>query len=481
LHSFLATAASKSAPDLSALRRAAFFSCIALCGLAPLAAWPQNEPDPHADPLSVPIAQLQADPQWRVYAAVITHDHKTLQALLDGGDSPNRFSVRYRSPLVMACQIGDLDAVKILLRGGAKIDLSDTVERFRFTWDESALTKAIQTNHIGIVQYLLSQGAQVNLRGPLLGETPVFVALRERNEDILNLLLQAHADLNVRNNNGYTPLMLAAMNNDLDMVEFLQARGAKFDSPKDELLFAASHGDVAGIQRILASSGPARNGGGKLNLVNASSKDGFTPLMAAASQGQTATVKALIAAGADLNVLNSAHDTALLLAIRNGHKSTILALLDAGADPKILDGGGGTTLLQAALYMDDPDIVHRLIAAGVSTSSVGVEANGSPNLNTPLMIAASKGAVHTVQILLDAHVDVNARRFEGATALMDAASSGQAEIVTMLLRAGADPSIKDKNGKTAMDYASETSQNDVIAILQIRSAPPSSTQAPPKR
>jgi ankyrin repeat protein len=471
------------------LGRIVLLTCIAACALAPRTVSAQSKPDSAADPLYGPIEQIQADAKWRVYAAVITHDHKTLQALLDGGDSPNRFSPYYRSPLVMACQIGDLDSVKILLGGGAKIDLFDNVAPNRLSQDETALTKAIDTNHIEIVRYLLAQGAQVNLRGPLKGETPLFAAAHSRNKDILTVLIQAHADLNVRNNDGYTVLALASKYNDLEMVEFLEARGAKSDSPKDELLFAASHGDVAGIQRILSNASPAGTPGnpdGKVNLVNASSKDGFTPLMAAASQGQTAAVRELIAAGADVNRLNSSHDTALMLAITNGHRSTVLTLLDAGADPKILDAGPSTTLYRAATFMDDPDIVLRLIGAGVSVDSIGFERDGRPNTFTPLMIAASYGRIHTARILLDAHVDVNARRFGGSTALMDAAAHGETDIIALLLRAGADPSLKDSKGQTAEDYATGgfangASQKDVIAALRSKYPPPSNAPAPLKR
>jgi ankyrin repeat protein len=277
-------------------------------------------------------------------------------------------------------------------------------------------------------------------------------------------------------------LALATRNNDLGMVEFLKAHGAKFNSPQDEFFFAASHGDVADIQRILRdgiSVGTgARTPDGKLNLVNASSRDGFTPLMAAASQGQTAAVKALIAAGADINALNSSHQTPLLMAIGSRHKSTILALLDAGADPNILSGGERTALFEATLALDDPDIVHRLINGGNSVNSIGINRNGRPSANTPLMTAAGFGRIQTVQILLDAHADVNARRFEGSTALMDAASSGQTDVVALLLRAGADASIKDKQGRTALDYASETSQMKIIEMLKKQLAPSTGTASP---
>src|SRR5579862_8033132 len=42
-------------------------------------------------PLIHPLDQMRADLHWRVYAAVITRDHKTLQGLLDAGDSPDGY------------------------------------------------------------------------------------------------------------------------------------------------------------------------------------------------------------------------------------------------------------------------------------------------------------------------------------------------------------------------------------------------------
>jgi uncharacterized protein len=484
MDSFLKAAAPIRGLNCTVPRWRFLLACFVACVLATHITWAQKEPDFNADPLYGPIEQLQADPQWRVYAAVITHDHKSLQALLNGGDSPNRFSPRYRSPLVMACQIGDLDAVKILLKGGAKIDLSDSVAPNRLFADETALIKAIEKDHIEIVTYLLEQGAQVNLRGPLKGETPLFAAFRSHNMNILTLLLQDHADINIRNKNDQSVLTLASLNNELEMVDFLKANGAKVDSPLEALLYAASHGDIADIQRILTAEIPSGTGakpGENLKLVNMSSKDGITPLMAAASQGQTAAVKALIAAGANVNAINSARNTALIAAINSRHKSTILALLDAGADPNILSGGESTALFETTLVLDDPDIVHRLIDGGNSVNSVGIGRNGHPNAYTPLMSAAGYGRIQTVEILLNAHADVNARRFEGSTALMDAASAGHADIVALLLRAGADPTIKDNKGKSALDYATETSQTAIIDMIKKHPIPSARPASPPNR
>lgn len=433
--------------------RTIILTCAMACFLGALTSSAQNKPDPLAGALPRPIEQLQADSEWRVYAAVITHDHKTLQSLLDSGDSPNGARDLKGNPLVMACQLSDLDAVKILVKAGAEIDRSDPS-------NVNALYAAIGHNQPEIVSYLLDHGVQVNGRSKYNGETPLFHVLRYHNMKLLTVLFKAGADANLRNNDGDTPLMIASYADDYDLVKFLKANGAKFTSPNEELIFAAIQGDVAEIQRLLAA-------GAK---VNQSYRYDRTPLMLAAGNGQTAAVKALIAAGADINARDNEHDTPLVFAIMSRHKSTILALLDAGADLNISNNYGGTALSEVAMLLDDPDLVHLLIRHGASVDGIG-----SPTQFTPLMAAASSGGLLTVQILLDAHVPVDAQTTEGLTALMEAATSGQADILTLLLRAGADPSIKDEKGRTALDWAMEEHQQAAVDVLR-KPPPPTTTR-----
>lgn len=461
-------------------------ACAIACFSGPIANYAQNTPDSLAGPLPKPIEQLQADPLRRLYAAVVTHDHKRLQALLDSGDSPNSFKGKRKSPLVMACNLGDLEAVKILVKGGADIDLFDVS-------DENPLMKAAQSRHIEIVRFLIARGAQVNARRNSNGETALFQALRWRSYEILTVLIEAGADVNIPNKGGDTPLMIASQDDDIEMVQFLKANGAIFNSPNEELLFAASHGDVAEDQRILAAGIEAKSHTWSYRLafkhrremmrlkwtssmVNQSYDRGVTPLMTAALNGQTAAVKALIAAGADINALDSIHDTPLKYAIKGGHKSTIFALLDAGADPTISDIAGGTTLVQAATYIDDLELVRLLIRRGVPTDGAGDQIH-----ETPLMAAAIFGRIQTVKVLLDAQVSVNAQNTEGSTALIDASRSGETDTLTLLLRVGADPSIKDKQGKTALDWAIQQHNQAAINLLQQQLQPAAATPSTTSR
>jgi ankyrin repeat protein len=394
------------------------------CFLGPAITVAQNAPDPQAGPLYVPIEKLQSSPNWRVFAAVVTHDHKTLQALLDGGDSPNRFSIRYRLPITMACQLGDLEAVRILVKGGADVNLFDAQ-------DENAVISATLYNRTEIIRYLLAQGVKVNLTSPRFGGTALFVALNSGNVDLLTVLIRGGADVNQPDKSGDTPLMLASLGGDQDMVAFLKSMGARFNSPNEEFLCAAGRGEVETLQRILEEGDTTRHHGWlyrwvfrhrlelqKLkwtnSIVNNSYGNGITPLMAAAGTGQIAAVKFLLTAGAQFNALDSTHDTPLMYALKSGERMTVLALLDAGADPTVANLGGVNTLLQAATYLDDPEIVRLLIRRGVPPAA------GSSINETPLMAAACFGRIKTVRILLELHVPVNAQSTEGLTALAEA-------------------------------------------------------------
>ncbi len=200
----------------------------------------------------------------------------------------------------MACQLGDLEAVKILVKGGADVNLFDTGE-------ENPLIMATASAQKEIVSYLLGHGSKVNLNSPLSGDSALFRAQRRRSFDMLTLLIQGGADVNLANQGGDTPLMIASLDNDHEMVKFLKTMGAKFKSPREEFFCAASQGDVDTLRRILVVDIKSHSwlyrhifehlGAGKqrsaASLVNQSYGYGVTPLMAAAGNGQTAAVEAI--------------------------------------------------------------------------------------------------------------------------------------------------------------------------------------------
>jgi ankyrin repeat protein len=435
------------------------------CILVLIPAWfksvAQAKPDPKAGPLYATIEQLQGSAKWRVFAAVVTHDHERLRALLSGGDSPNYFSSRFRLPITMACQLGDLEAVQILVRGGANVNLFDKQ-------DQNALIAAamnIENKRPEIMRYLLANQADPNLSSPSSGESAFFEALRIGDADLLSILIGAGADVNLPDKDGESPLLFVALRNNARLADFLKSRGARLVSPEEEFILAASRGDTAALQRILTKQDsvdvrPSAARRRKEAIVDRVFAEGVTPLMAAASKGYTAAVKLILANGANMEAADTAGNTALMRAIESGHSSTIFALLEGGANPTTVNMGGVSTLLEAANYGDDPRLVHYLLEHGVPANS------GSQINETPLMAASCYGRIETVKILLKAQVLVDAQSNEGLTALSEAATCGSLEAVKLLLEAGADVSIKDGEGKTALDHATKQGHVDIVEVLK---------------
>jgi hypothetical protein len=90
----------------------------------------------------------------------------------------------------------------------------------------SGLLIAANEGQEAIVQYLLDHGAAVNVRDDY-GRTPLILAAHHYpNQSVVKLLLKAGADVNARDGDGKTALMLAAPQGDPETVRFLLHHGA---------------------------------------------------------------------------------------------------------------------------------------------------------------------------------------------------------------------------------------------------------------
>ena len=133
------------------------------------------------------------------------------------------------------------------------------------------------------------------------------------------------ADVNAKNENGSTPLILALDNGFKEVAELLIAKGVEVNIQNNNgdtaLILAASWGHTEIVNSLLAKSAE----------VNVRNKDGDTALMCAARQGHTEIVNSLLAKGPDVNVKNNNGATALTLASDKGHKEIVDSLLAKGA------------------------------------------------------------------------------------------------------------------------------------------------------
>ncbi|MDB5963923.1 MAG: hypothetical protein JWQ72_423 [Polaromonas sp.] len=156
--------------------------------------------------------------------------------------------------------------------------------------------------------------------------------------------LAAKADLNARDGNGRTPLHVASFARQREAIRALVKAGADInllDRDRYDGVTIASVADDDETLRVLLAAGASAK------LVT-SRYDG-TALIAAAHLGHDGVVKQLIAAGAPLDHVNNLHWTAAIESVVLGdggprHQATLRALIDAGANLQLTDRQGNTPL-----------------------------------------------------------------------------------------------------------------------------------------
>ena len=185
-----------------------------------------------------------------------------------------------------AVSVGNAQAVRILLEAGA-----DPNKRFENGYT-ALYTACRSTPDIGLASLLLEYGAKANGRTSF-GMTALFGAVENKNEAVVDLLLEHGARIDVKTHcRGETLLHYAAMLSSAAIVEKLLRRGADMDARdrtgKTPLHYAAERGNAGNVEALIL-------GGAKIHVCN---RDGSYPLRAAAKRGRYGVVKALLEYGA---------------------------------------------------------------------------------------------------------------------------------------------------------------------------------------
>jgi ankyrin repeat protein len=352
--------------------------------------------------------------------------------------------------LRVAAQRGDVGEVRQLIARGAPIN-------GRSAYDgEVPLTVAAADGHIEIVRILLERGAEVDIETPR--GTALALAAERNHPEVVRLLLDAGANAAALSPAYYdmTPLEIAALLGHVEVVRVFLRRegGAETQRGLGTALWMASQQGYSEVVTLLARAGA------DLNAQVA--PKGRSALMLAAQNGHTDTVAALLAAGADVNARNEYGGNALSSAAGNRYPDIVRLLLEAGADPRAKTQSGHTALM----VCQSPEVLGMLIQAGAyvnATTESGI---------TALMIAAQGGTgtgysggrfreagladvVGSITVLVEAGAKIDARSSSDATALMMAAGRGslaKPAVLRALLEAGADPNLQDDDGRTALHH-----------------------------
>mmetsp|Transcript_39209 Transcript_39209/g.113194 ORF Transcript_39209/g.113194 Transcript_39209/m.113194 type:complete len:1060 (-) Transcript_39209:181-3360(-) len=378
--------------------------------------------------------------------------------------------------LVKAAQSGDILAVKALLAVGAHVEASSA--------NRTALSWAAEGGHMEVARALVEAGADLDAPDNN-GYSPLFWA--GANAEMVELLLAAGAHVDAADKANRTALSRAAKGGHTEAIKALLAAGAGVEAPDKKgnraLSLAAIKGHTEAIKALLAAGAdveaPDKEGNRALSwaasnghleatkVLLASSADvdarddmECTPLSWSALAGEVDVAKALLAAGASVNAKGAGAYAGYTPLFMASNVAMLKALLEAGADPDAVEDQYGSTTLLWDSWEGKTKAVEVLLESGANTE---IPDTGG---ETPLTWAAQRNHTHIFELLLTARADVRARNFHGDTALMSAARNGYMQGVKALLAADADPGARDVNGKTALLKAAMSGQTETAEAVR---------------
>lgn len=302
---------------------------------------------------------------------------------------------------------------------------------------------AAQEGKIKLVSHLLYKGANKEALYKEEGYTPLYVAAQNGHYDTVYRLLISGANIRIACTMGSTPLYIAAQQGRYRVVELLLSLGVNIEASfkgRFTALHVASHNGHVDCVRTLIRHGA---------FVNLISPDSSTPLYVAAENGHGDVVKNLLEAQADPEITFQDY-TPLYVATKNGHKDVVEALIPFCSNELINRRFKGHTTLYIAAQNNNPEIIKLLIAHGASFNNEG------QNYYFPLYIASQRGNAEIVRVLCNTPgIILDELTSRGASSVYIAAQKGHIKVMEILLKHSANLNQPYSNGAKPIHAAAK--------------------------
>lgn len=359
-------------------------------------------------------------------------------------------------PVLVAVRMGHNDILKVLVENGADL-------RSRFTgFGRSALQYAVAMNNLEGVRCLIL--AKVDVKAQAING---FNALHEvafnghgrHSKEILQLLLNAGANIEAKSQYGFTPLHFAAQKGALGVAQGLLDAGASTEALSDTLGTplhqAAFNGHLEVVQRLL-------DGGANIHAKDSSGQTALHIASNTKCDKNLSVIKLLLARGA--SVLEAAdpmngwlppHHAAI-----SGFKEAVELFLDTGFDKASTDAHGWQMIHYAA-WAGHVDVLKLLLERGTATgcsTRVGVDC--------PLHFAAQQGHVEAISVLCNFGAKVNIGSLtDGDYPIHYAARGDHVAVISLLHKKGATIDALDNKSQTALFRAVEKGLTRTVSLL----------------
>jgi uncharacterized protein len=328
---------------------------------------------------------------------------------------------------------------------------------------------------------LLEAGAEVDIREKF-GHNALHLAVLADRQDLTDLLIvNPRVDINSpiattqTGSGGQTALILAAQNGYVKIVDRLLKAGAEVNTLDNRgisaLHWAVSRNHLQVVDLLISAPGIDIN---NQDRWPEDEVGGQSAMMLAARKGSVEIVTSLISAGADLTISDHKGRTALHVAAETGNVAVVeflvRSLISGRAGLNQVDNAGSTALHYAA-SMGRVAVVEILVKSLISIRADLTVFNDTGN--TALHIAVEEGHVAVVEVLVSNGMDVDLLRAKPATkddvgdlsAVMIASVKGHVGTLEILLPRSRNINLCDSKKRTALLLAIVHKQVEAVRLL----------------
>ncbi|OBS20375.1 hypothetical protein FPOA_06748 [Fusarium poae] len=403
------------------------------------------------------------------------------QTLRRGGYSVDGDFMDKDEALAWAIMKKETELVKAIVKDGVNIDLRTG------PYQTAALHVAVYAGSCEIISILKDAGASLEVKDGN-GLTSLDIAASCGLHEVAELLCDLGADTECHCTLGRTPLHSAAQGGYTKIIQLLFYRNIDIDCRDNEertpLAFASRCGKMQAVQLLVEL-------GADISLRD---KDGNTPMHYAAEHDHVTIVEYFIELGADLTVINNYGYTVLSLAAfgkaqqvvslivglegidvnRKNHRSVIVPLIAAassgsleiarllvtnGAFLEVTDYDEKTPLHYASIYG------HAEVAKFLLDKGANIESRSIAYQRTPFLLAAIREKIEVVRLLARYGADREAKDSDGHCALHYVALTANNILLRCLLNIGVDMEAELPNGATVLEHANAAGKTEIVSLL----------------
>ena len=415
---------------------------------------------------------MQDNDGWPPLMVASQYGHtETVSMLLQNGGHVNMQNNDGWPPLMMACQNGHTETFSILLQNGAHINIQDN--------ETSALHFNSKYNQISITKLILSHKTQAIDVQDFLGRTPLMIASSCGHIEMVNLLLEAGARVDISNFSDYPSLHLPP-HQVLLPEESSTVHGSSLD-------MAVITGHVEVVSLLLQHGAKIHNICYLLRSIAlrlSRMQGSFRQMLRKSTDWEkySAVIRLLFSHNSDIiGRVQCTNPSTLYMACAFGVLEMVSLLTEHGSGSSywcnlIRVISSGSLLSEAASKQASSKVINLLrkenwpkIIRLLTENGLDVNHQDSSG-SFALGIASREGHTDLVRLLLQREAGVDLRDGEGISSLMEATSGGHLEICRLLLRYLAKVDLLDSKGWSALMVAVAADNVDLVLVLLERGA-----------